>query len=319
MKSLRRTLFATSLTASLAFALTGNAFSEAPVVDESENFALFEQQEASSPPADSRGSRYARANEETPLAHEEYTDSHSTGNNLALVNKIQGLQQDIQELRGQLEVQSHDLKALQQQQVEFYKDLDARLRHEPIAAGQPKAAAVQPNIEASTPLNLDEPLNQNQPTQSTSAALGNTLEQPSTSVATRPLPARANSTNEQVSYLAAYELINNKQFAEALPAMQTFVAQYPQGGYTANAHYWIGELYMVQKNYPEAIQQFEMVLQKFPTSSKSSASMLKIGYALAAAGELNAAKQRLQTVVKQYPDTHAAQLALAKLESLGNR
>lgn len=316
MKSLRRTLFATSLTTSLAFALVGTAFSEAPVVDESENFALFEQQEASTPPADSRGSRYARANEETPLAHEEYTDSHSTGNNLALVNKIQGLQQDIQELRGQLEVQSHELKALQQQQVEFYKDLDARLRHEPIATGQPKTTAVQPNIEASTPLNLDESLNQNQ---STSAAQANTPEQPSTSVTNRPLAAQTNSTHEQVSYLAAYELINNKQFEQALPAMQAFVAQYPQGGYTANAHYWIGELYMVQKNYPEAIQQFELVLQKFPASSKSSASMLKIGYALAAAGELNAAKQRLQAVVKQYPDTHAAQLAVAKLESLGNR
>ena len=76
---------------------------------------------------------------------------------------------------------------------------------------------------------------------------------------------------------------------------------------------------MVKKNYPEAIQHFELVLQQFPSSSKSSASMLKIGYALAAAGEINSAKQRLQSVIKQYPDTHAAQLALAKLESIGSK
>lgn len=311
MKSFRRTLFAaTSFTASLALALSGSAFAEAPVVDESENFALFEQQAASVPPA-SRGTRLTQLDEETPLAHEEYTNTNSTGNNAALLNKIQGLQQDIQELRGQLEIQSHEVKALQQQQVEFYKDLDARLRHEPVSAQQ-KPVITNPTNDASTPLNLDEPMRQ-ETKPATSASI-----EPITPIAATT-NGRTNPADEQVSYLAAYELINNKQFTEALPAMQAFVTKYPEGGYTANAHYWIGELYMVQKNYPEAVQQFELVLQKFPSSSKSSASMLKIGYALAAAGELNAAKQRLQTVIKQYPDTHAAQLALAKLESLGNR
>jgi len=318
MTLFRRTLFATSLTTSLAFALMGPAFSEAPVVDESENFALFEQQDGNMQPAGSKATRFSRATDETPLAHEEYTDSHSTGNNLALINKIQGLQQDIQELRGQLEIQSHDLKVLQQQQVDFYKDLDARLRDKPTANQQMNQIVTQPspNNNSSIPLNLDDPMNHDQPPthKGTSASLEHAFEK-----APATIPAESSPASEKTSYLTAYELISNKQFAEALPAMQAFVTQYPQGGYTANAYYWIGELYMVQKNYPEAIQQFEMVLQKFPTSSKSSASVLKIGYALAAAGELNAAKQRLQTVIKQYPDTHAAQLALAKLESLGNR
>ncbi len=52
------------------------------------------------------------------------------------MNKIQGLQQDIQELRGQLEIQTHDLKSLQQQQLAFYKDLDTRMRGDSTQSAQ---------------------------------------------------------------------------------------------------------------------------------------------------------------------------------------
>ncbi|AHE68176.1 hypothetical protein Loa_02642 [Legionella oakridgensis ATCC 33761 = DSM 21215] len=73
---------------------------------------------------------------------------------------------------------------------------------------------------------------------------------------------------------------------------------------------------MLKKDYPKAIEHFEAVLQQFPSSSKSAASLLKIGYALAASGKNNEAKQRLQQVIKNYPDTNTAQLATTKLRSL---
>ena len=62
--------------------------------------------------------------------------------NAKLIDKIQSLQQEVQELRGQLEVQAHDLKLLQQQQVAFYKDLDARLGSGS-AQSQPKKTCQQ--------------------------------------------------------------------------------------------------------------------------------------------------------------------------------
>ncbi|MBY0378010.1 MAG: tol-pal system protein YbgF, partial [Gammaproteobacteria bacterium] len=128
---------------------------------------------------------------------------------------------------------------------------------------------------------------------------------------------RGNPADEQISYLAAYELVKNKHFDDALTAMQTFITQHPHGGYTANAQYWLGELYLVKHDYPKAIEHFELVLKQFPSSSKAAASTLKIGYALAAAGKDNEARARLQQVLKTYPDTPTAQLATIKLESLG--
>ena len=59
-------------------------------------------------------------------------------------------------------------------------------------------------------------------------------------------------------------------------------------------------------------------MQQFPASSKSAASLLKIGYALAAMGKKEEAIARLQQVIKNYPDTNTAQLAKAKLESITN-
>ena len=42
-----------------------------------------------------------------------------------------------------------------------------------------------------------------------------------------------------------------------------------------------------------------------------------MGYALSASGQVGAARQRLQSVISQYPDTHVSELARTKLASLG--
>ncbi|KTD25601.1 MULTISPECIES: tol-pal system protein YbgF [Legionella] len=304
-----------SLCITCVFPLQG--FAEAPVVDDSENFAILDDQQAAveQPVAKAQLDEYTDTGDEVALAHDNH-DSDHTNDNAELLNKLQGLQQDIQELRGQLEVQAHDLKSLQQQQLAFYKDLDARLRPDatkPIQSAQstpmeqPQELTLGPKVAAAaTPavpaVSSTQPASQPQEKQITAGVVNS---------------SHSNPANEQISYLAAYELVKNKRFDDALVAMQAFIAQYPQGGYTANAQYWLGELYMVKNNYPKAIDHFETVLKQFPSSSKAAASTLKIGYALAASGKEREARLRLQQVLKNYPDTPTAQLAATKLESLG--
>lgn len=291
-----------------------NAFCEAEVVDDSENFALLEEQQApyESPVAhddneDRESYRNSDTSDEPALAKDDNTPHTNSNNNATLLDKVQGLQQEVQELRGQLDVQAHDLKLLQEQQLSFYKDLDARLRDAPV-----KSAASKPITPAAPPQTSitigEQPLTTAQPVQPTA-------------IITPPVqPAigsgHSNPADEQVGYLAAYELVKNKQFDQALTAMQTFVTKYPHGGYSANAQYWLGELYMVKKEYPQAIEHFNVVLQEFPSSSKNAASLLKIGYALAAQGKTAEARVKLQEVIKTYPDTSTSKLATAKLNTL---
>lgn len=285
---------------SLALVLTSSflavtLYAAAPVVDESENYALLNDES----PSVSHHQPSVDNEEEVALVKNDTRDNHSA---VDLVNQLKGLQQDIQELRGQLELQAHELTLLKQQQLSFYKDLDSRLKiKSPVATQTTHTGAKNEDLELS--LESD----------SVAAASSNSKSLPLTPVATS---TKSNPADEQISYLAAYELVKNKQFDDALVAMQQFVTRFPKGGYTANAHYWLGELYMVKKNYPAAIAHFETVLHQFPSSSKSAPCSLKIGYALAASGRESEAKKRLTQVIKKYPDTPTAQLASIKLHTL---
>lgn len=309
----------------LALPLAG--WAEAPVVDDSDNFAVMNGQQAhESPVADSRydDPQFDNAqNDGYPtdsyqgddgpaLAKDDQANNarNNTSDNARLIDKIQGLQQELQELRGQLEVQAHDLKLLQQQQVAFYKDLDSRLS----GSAATSAKATTPNKQA---MDLSVGSNSSEPRVSAPTVQSNAPK----SAANTPAPAvvpvsRANPADEQISYLAAYELVKNKRYDDALNAMNLFVQKYPKGGYTANAQYWLGELYLVKNDHAKAVEHFNVVLQQFPTSSKSAASMLKVGYAYAAMGNKPEAKKYLQQVVRAYPDTPTAQLANSKLRTI---
>ncbi|KTC80086.1 tol-pal system protein YbgF [Legionella cherrii] len=304
-------------------------WSEAPVVDDSENFAISEEQQAYEAPV---GSKYGAESRQYDVArNENYTIDNSqtddepalakddqandSNNNITdnakLIDKIQSLQQEVQELRGQLEVQAHDLKLLQQQQVAFYKDLDARL-------SGTSSAKVSPNKASANKPALDLSVGSKEPAPKTVTPTSDIQASKSASI---PAPvavstSRANPADEQISYLAAYELVKNKRYDDAIIAMNGFVQKYPKGGYTANAQYWLGELYLAKKDYSKAIEHFNVVLQQFPTSSKSAASMLKTGYAYAAQGNKQEAQKFLQQVVRAYPGTPTAQLANSRLRTI---
>lgn len=311
----------------LILPLTG--WSEAVVVDDSDNFAMMDEQQMVEPSvvhpkydqpqyennqiegARKENYRLDMSQEDGPAlvkedAINETAPQASSGfkDNAKLIEKVQSLQQEVQELRGQIEVQAHDLKLLQQQQVAYYKDLDSRMGSVSGKTTQSKPV---------TDLNLSDK------TGTPKIAVPATpIKEVKTTSTPQPIVAasRANPADEQISYLAAYELVKNRMYDEAINAMQNFVQKYPNGGYTANAEYWLGELYLVKKDYPKSIEHFDLVLKRFPSSSKSAASLLKSGYAYVESGNNQEAKKRFQQVVATYPNTPTAQLANSKLETL---
>lgn len=312
----KRHLIAAGFSLILPFA----CWAEAPVVDDSDNFAMMDGQPVQEAPV--VNSKYDeaqmdRAQDDYPsdsyqedsgpaLARDDQSNNPSSGNvasSAALIDKIQSLQREVQELRGQLEVQAHDLKLLQQQQVAFYKDLDTRLSGSVSAKATPEKPSMDLSVGANEPARVNAPVEK-----VTKSATAHTA-------VVVPV-SRANPADEQISYLAAYELVKNKRYDDALSSMNLFVQKYPSGGYTANAQYWLGELYLVKKDYAAAIEHFNVVLKQFPTSAKSAASMLKVGYAYVEMGNKPEAQKYLQQVVRAYPNTPTAQLASSKLRAI---
>ncbi len=305
MRVIARTMFAALLylTAPLVMA-------DAPVLDDSENFTLLEEQ--------------AQAAEELPVAQDDsfamnddmdepapvgHARKHETTSNSAdFVNKMQSLQKEIQELRGQLEIQAHDVEELKQQ-----LSLSQNSQSSPNQPNLPsRRSTSNAEMETSKPIAPQTTsINRN-----TTPAQAN-KEQPVSSIEQTTSNVRINPADEQISYLAAYDLVKQKNVPQATQAMQVFLNKYPHGGYSANAHYWLGELYLKNKDFPSAISEFDTVIQNFKSSGKYAPSRLKLGYALAESGQIREAKEQLRAVMNRYPDTATAHLAHLKLEKLG--
>jgi len=125
--SVHHTIVATCLSCLIAWP----AFAEAPVVDESENFALFDEQLAAAERPDFEPVQAQNTGEDERIAlafDDTRRDEIPQDDEATLLNKLQSMQQDLNNLRGQLEVQTHELQTVKQQQLDFYKDLDTRLR-----------------------------------------------------------------------------------------------------------------------------------------------------------------------------------------------
>jgi tol-pal system protein YbgF len=285
MNKLQNFLLSSVLVMSCTFSLA-----YAPVVDDSENFAV----NTSSGP-----------DEQQALAHDDQSSAYfsaprseastndGSGQEIAkLLNQIQDLKQNVQELRGLIDAQNHTIETLKNQQLTLYKDLDDRLSA--INASPSKQVATRP-----IPTKPDvQPI------------------KPSTQADISSVSQAQNPADEQISYMAAYDFIEKKQFKKAELALQEFVQRYPQSGYAPNAEYWLGELYLQNKNYSSAMAHFENVVNNFPSSNKHAASLYKLGVALAANGQMNDAKQKYVAVIQQYPDSDTAKLAQTQLNKL---
>jgi tol-pal system protein YbgF len=84
-----------------------------------------------------------------------------------------------------------------------------------------------------------------------------------------------------------------------------------------NARFYIGETYYHQKDYRQAIAEYDKVFSDHPKSYKIAGAHLKKGYALLELDEREAGVEELKTLVEKFPGSEEAKWARARLERLG--
>jgi len=286
MKKLKL-LVTTSLvvTAVAAFAFSDN---DVPVED------LSAQVDASS-------TQYSRE----PAYHAYHGTRGQASHSLEAVNRTHQLQQEVQQLRGLVEVLTHDIKMMQTQQRNLYRDLDKRL--EQVNHHQNNHVAKHQNQRASTTASnaMRDTAAIVQPT--------NDPQHYDKQFMRGKHDADETFLVEQNMYRKAYTLIKDKKYQTAITMMKAFLETYPQGRYSANAHYWLGELYLISGDNETANSHFNTVVKQFPDHNKSADALLKLGLMSYEAGNLQGARDYFSRVQKQYPTTAAAHLAAAKL------
>lgn len=132
-------------------------------------------------------------------------------------------------------------------------------------------------------------------------------------------PAAPATDDEQKAYLSAFELLKASKTDEAIVGFKALLARWPQGPYSDNAWYWLGECHYIKRDYDNAMQAYESLRQGFAQSPKAADGLFKMGLVYLQTDRKELATETLQQVLKSYPNTSAASLAQSRLDQLGKQ
>ncbi len=196
--------------------------------------------------------------------------------------ELQRLQRDVMDLRGKLEEQEYQIKKLTKQRKEDYVNLDERIGA--LSGGK---------------------------SETRSRSRADRLTANSAPKTKADLPSGDPAAEPKV-YKAAYALVKNQEFDDALSAFDDFILLYPNGEYAPNAHYWLGELYLYKSDLPRAIKEFSVIVDDYPQHRKAPDAMFKLAKAHHVKGDIETARSLLNRVISDYQKTDSKAPKLAR-------
>jgi tol-pal system protein YbgF len=143
---------------------------------------------------------------------------------------------------------------------------------------------------------------------------GGTSETGSTGGTSRPPTAAQEVAGEGDAYRAAYSLVRSQKFPDAVSAFKQFLVDFPAGRYAPNAHYWLGELYLVitPQDLESSRQSFVMLLEQYPGNSKEADALYKLGKVYFQKGNADQAREYLDRVISEYGSSNSSAVKLAR-------
>ncbi len=220
--------------------------------------------------------------------------------------QMQAMRQELNTVRGQLDEMNAKGAADAQSEMGRLRDTTNRLE----VALRQMASELGMNIEA-----LNAPADGGgytgmSPTTpggvpSTSSTMGATSGAAPTAAATTA-PGGQTVDTATALYDSGMQAFGNRRYKDAVKAFGDFSTTFPQHKLASNAHFWLGESYYQLKDYAAAALAYQQVIMKFPGSSKFQSAMLKQGMALYAANKKDAARVRLEELIKKYPSSPEA-------------
>ncbi|MGB1199352.1 MAG: tol-pal system protein YbgF [Thalassotalea sp.] len=201
--------------------------------------------------------------------------------NRAQVNvqrQLDELQNEVNELRGITELHTHQLSQILERQRELYQELDRRVNQALKPATGVPSAIVAPN---------------------------------------KDVDSYSNNLTENEAYDRAVNLVlKDKNYDQAIPEFKAFNQRYPNSSYSANAHYWLGQLLFNKGELTQAKTEFEVVVTQFSQSTKRSDALLKLAMVEQKQNNNSKAVQLYRQLISEYPDSSAAKLAQPRLTAI---
>ena len=219
-----------------------------------------------------------------------------------IYQQVQQLQQEVRDLRGQLEVQANIIERMKQDAKSRYLDLDQRitdLKNRPL----PSESTTNSTTTATTP------------TQETTSTPVATVETPTASDTATAAPAVPNPDDGKRAYFAAYQVFKTGGPNKAINPMRNFIKTYPQSTLIPSAYYWLGEFYLAASpsDVSNAKKSFRIVAEQFSSAPKAASALLKLGSFADVDGKTPEAIKYMLKIIKDFPSSEEAKAAKSYL------
>lgn len=122
-----------------------------------------------------------------------------------------------------------------------------------------------------------------------------------------------NIEDEKNRYTAAYLSFKSGRYDESASALLSIISDYPDGEYTDQAYYWLGENYEAQNNIDLAVAAYRMVVNKHSSSAKDAAALLRLGGIYRRVRRPGKMREALQLLLKRHPNSQEAEQARTAL------
>ncbi len=133
-----------------------------------------------------------------------------------------------------------------------------------------------------------------------------------------PPPSNAASApSADMLYSNGLRDITSGKYDLARQEFLDYLKYYGDTDLASNAQFYLGEIAYHQKQYQDAVSEYDKVLTAYPKSFKLAPARLKKGMALIELGQKTPGIRELREVVRRYPGTEEERSARAKLKELG--
>lgn len=220
----------------------------------------------------------ANSGDAVPLARNTGVQAADQALIETLLFQIQDLQGAVAEQRGLIEELNYQVQILQQEQKERYLDLDRRI------------LSVQSQVTSS----------------------------PNTEATPAPSTVSAIALSDEAilaQYNAARDLMRDRNFDQAITDLTAFANQHQQHPLTPSAWFWIGEIYLVQRDNQNAKTAFEYIVANYSDNERVPDSLYKLGVIAQQSNQPERAKELYERVIADYPTSQSAKLSAARLNS----
>ncbi len=118
-------------------------------------------------------------------------------------------------------------------------------------------------------------------------------------------------------FQVAFDNIRSKKWDDAKILLTKFIENYPDNQLAGSAHYWLGELYILEKKYRDAALIFAEGYQKFPKSIKAPDMLFKLSISLNQVDKNIESCKTLEKLIMDYPKNKFIKNANKNLQDFG--